>query len=65
MASNAARSPAPPADAIRYCGHSELDLMASHAGLRLAERYGVQARPYDEASSGHLFVYRPAWTWST
>jgi SAM-dependent methyltransferase len=47
--------------AIRYSWPSELDLMASQAGLRLAERYGGwDHRPFDSASGGHISVYQRA-----
>lgn len=45
--------------AVRYSWPSELDLMASQAGLRLAERYsGWDRRPFDSASGGHVSVYQ-------
>jgi len=45
--------------ALRYSWPSELDLIASSAGLRLAERYGDwDRRPFDAASRKHVSVYR-------
>lgn len=47
--------------AIRYSWPGELDLMASQAGLRLAERYcGWDRRPFDSASGAHVSVYQRA-----
>jgi len=47
--------------AIRYSWPRELDLMASQAGLRLADRYGGwDRRPFDSSSSQHVSVYRRA-----
>jgi SAM-dependent methyltransferase len=44
----------------RYCWPSELDLMASQAGLRLGERYcNWDRRPFDSKSTDHISVYRP------
>jgi len=46
---------------VRYSWPSELDLMASQTGLRLAARYaGWDERPYDAASAGHVSVYQRA-----
>jgi SAM-dependent methyltransferase len=45
--------------AIRYSWPSELDLMASQAGLRLAGRYsGWDRRPFGSSSGGHVSVYQ-------
>jgi SAM-dependent methyltransferase len=47
--------------ALRYSWPSELDLMASQAGLRLRERYGGWDRqPFDSASPAHVSVYQRA-----
>jgi SAM-dependent methyltransferase len=47
--------------ALRYCWPSELDLMASQAGLELQERYADwERRPFDSDSTSHISVYRPA-----
>jgi SAM-dependent methyltransferase len=47
--------------AIRYSWPSELDLMASQAGLQLTERYADwNRRPFDSTSGGHVSVYRRA-----
>jgi SAM-dependent methyltransferase len=47
--------------ALRYCWPSELDLMASQAGLELRERYADwERRPYGSDSTSHISVYRPA-----
>jgi hypothetical protein len=47
--------------ALRYCWPSELDLMASQAGLELHERYADwERRPFDSGSTSHISVYRPA-----
>jgi SAM-dependent methyltransferase len=46
---------------LRYSWPSELDLMATQAGLRLAERHASwERRPYGPDSSDHVSVYRPA-----
>jgi SAM-dependent methyltransferase len=46
--------------ALRYSWPAELDLMASSAGLRLAERYGGwDQRPFGSGSAQHISVYRP------
>jgi SAM-dependent methyltransferase len=45
--------------ALRYSWPGELDLMASSAGLRLAERYGDwDRRPFDSGSAKHISVYQ-------
>ncbi len=45
--------------ALRYCWPSELDLMASQAGLRLEARYaGWDRRPFASDSTSHVSVYR-------
>ena len=45
--------------AIRYSYPAELDLMASSAGLRLAERYASWDRqPFTPASDSHISVYQ-------
>ena len=45
--------------AIRYSYPSELDLMASSADLRLAERYASWDRqPFTSASDSHISVYQ-------
>lgn len=45
--------------ALRYCWPSELDLMASQAGLELQERYADwERRPFDSDSTSHISVYR-------
>jgi len=42
----------------RYVWPSELDLMASHAGLRLTERWSDWSRePFTEASTSHVSVW--------
>jgi SAM-dependent methyltransferase len=47
--------------ALRYSWPSELDLMATQAGLRLADRYGGwDRRPFDSASGAHVSVYQRA-----
>ncbi|RVX41855.1 methyltransferase family protein [Nonomuraea polychroma] len=47
--------------ALRYCWPSELDLMASQAGLQLHERHADwDRRPFDSNSTSHISVYRPA-----
>ena len=47
--------------ALRYSWPSELDLMADHAGLRLAERYSDwERRPFGSHSAKHVSVYRRA-----
>ncbi len=47
--------------ALRYSWPSELDLMASLAGLRLRERYADwDRRPFGSNSANHISVYRPA-----
>jgi SAM-dependent methyltransferase len=47
--------------AIRYSWPAELDLMASQAGLRLAERHADwDRRPFTSDSSGHVSVYQRA-----
>ena len=47
--------------ALRYCWPSELDLMASQAGLELQERYADwDRRPFGSDSTSHISVYRPA-----
>jgi len=47
--------------ALRYSWPSELDLMASLAGLRLAARYsGWDRQPFSSASGGHVSVYQRA-----
>jgi SAM-dependent methyltransferase len=44
---------------IRYSWPSELDLMASQAGLRLTERHADwDRRPFTSASGGHVSVYQ-------
>ena len=44
---------------LRYSWPSETDLMASQAGLRLAERYGGgDRRPFGADSADHVSVYR-------
>lgn len=46
---------------IRYSYPSELDLMASHAGLRLEHRWGGWRRqPFTDDSVKHISVYTPA-----
>jgi SAM-dependent methyltransferase len=46
--------------ALRYSWPGELDLMASLAGLRLAERYGDwDRRPFGSGSAKHISVYQP------
>ena len=46
--------------ALRYSWPSELDLMASQAGLRLGERYADwDRRPFGSDSANHISVYRP------
>jgi SAM-dependent methyltransferase len=45
--------------ALRYSWPGELDLIASSAGLRLAERYGDwDRRPFGPASAKHISVYQ-------
>jgi SAM-dependent methyltransferase len=45
--------------ALRYCWPSELDLMATQAGLRLVARYADwDLRPFDSDSPSHVSVYR-------
>jgi SAM-dependent methyltransferase len=45
--------------ALRYSWPGELDLMASSAGLRLAERYGDwDRRPFGSGSVKHISVYQ-------
>jgi SAM-dependent methyltransferase len=45
--------------ALRYSWPGELDLIASSAGLRLAERYGDWDRsPFGAGSAKHVSVYR-------
>jgi SAM-dependent methyltransferase len=45
--------------ALRYSWPGELDLMASPAGLRLAERYGDwDRRPFGSGSVKHISVYQ-------
>jgi SAM-dependent methyltransferase len=45
--------------AIRYSWPAELDLMASRAGLRLAERHGGwDRRAFTSASDSHISVYQ-------
>jgi len=44
---------------LRYAWPSELDLMASHAGLQLSERYADwTCRPFAPDSDGHVSVYQ-------
>jgi SAM-dependent methyltransferase len=45
--------------ALRYAAPSELDLMATHAGLELESRFtGWQRQPYGDRSGAHISVYR-------
>lgn len=47
--------------ALRYRWPSELDLMASRAGLELSDRYaGWDRSPFGSESESHISVYRPA-----
>jgi SAM-dependent methyltransferase len=47
--------------AIRYAWPAELDLMATRAGLQLAERFaGWQREPFGATSDQHVSVYRRA-----
>jgi hypothetical protein len=47
--------------ALRYRWPSELDLMASQAGLELSDRYaGWDRSPFGSESESHISVYRPA-----
>jgi hypothetical protein len=47
--------------AIRYAWPSELNLMASQAGLTLAERYsGWDGQPFLPSSGQHVSVYQRA-----
>lgn len=46
--------------ALRYSWPSELDLMASQAGLRMSERYSDwDRRPFGSDSTDQVSVYRP------
>jgi SAM-dependent methyltransferase len=46
---------------IRYASPAELDLMAAHAGLELAERWeNMRPDAFDDESPAHVSVYRPA-----
>jgi SAM-dependent methyltransferase len=45
--------------ALRYAAPSELDLMATNAGLELESRFaGWQRQPYGDRSGSHVSVYR-------
>ena len=47
--------------ALRYATPSELDLMATNAGLELESRFGGwQRQPFNDRSGAHVSVYRAA-----
>jgi hypothetical protein len=46
---------------LRFAFHSELDLMARLAHMRLRDRWGGwDRRPFDSSSQAHISVWEPA-----